>query len=132
MDNLNEEVGSVKVHISKKEVHKAVQNILKNEMNLDIAEIKNEIHQKAHELIKKEVIDHIGKSGYGSAELESWAKRAMDARAKEVNTVLKEVVKELVHKHIHDEIVEVVEAVIKNGMEIRLGWKNKIKLKMEN
>lgn len=100
-------------------------------MNLDPVAVRDEIRQRSHEIISKEVIDHIAKAGYGTAGLQDWARRAMDARMKDVDKILKEVVRELVREHIHNEIVQVVEAVVKDGLEVRLGWNRKVKVKMQ-
>lgn len=128
-----EEVGSVKVHVTKRQIHNAVRNILANEMKLDPVEVKNEVHSKAHELIANEVIDYISKAGYGHADIKAWAGRAMAQRMQEVDTILKQSVKELVQEHLRQQVVKVVEGIITDGLTVRLGWNPdyKVKVRME-
>lgn len=124
-------VGHVDVRVKTKDVYKAVRNILANEMKLDPDEIKEEVRKAAYEVIKKEVIEQIEKVGYSYASLRDWAKRAMDARTKEVDTILKEVVKEIVIEKIRQQAIEVVEGIIKDGLTLRIGWNREIKVKVE-
>ena len=127
-DEPREEVGAVTVHVTKNAIHKAVRNILANEMSLDPVAIRKEIQDKAYDFIKTEVADHINKKGYGHAELESWARRAMESRVKEVDKILKEVVKEIVSERIHEEACQVVAALVRDGLQISVGWNRKVKL----
>lgn len=130
-ENTIQGVSNVVVNVSKSDVHKAVRNILANEMSLDTVKIKEEIVQKSHELIHNEVIKHINNKGYGGAGLEDWARRSMDARMKDVDKILKEVVRELVAEHISKECVQVVGAIIEKGLEINVGWNRKVKLSIK-
>jgi len=126
-----EELAPVQVRITSKAVHNAVRNIISNELKLNPEEIKAELRKYAFETIQKEVIEYIAKSGYGTADLKYWAQRAIEARKKEVDTILKEVVAELVHRHLQQEVIQVVGAVIQNGLTVNVGWNRKIKLQIE-
>ncbi len=129
-DEHEEEVGSVKVSVTSRQITKAVRNILANEMKLDPVAIRQEVHAAANALIQKEVIDYLKGNGYGHAELQAWARRTVDAKAAEILPLLKEAVRELVTAHIREEVEQVVEGIIRDGIEVRVGWNRKAKVKV--
>lgn len=130
-DENDDDVGSVKVQVSKSAVHRSVRNIM-NEMKLNPTEIRDDVKKKTEDLIRAEVLDYISKTGYNKADLYSAVKRAMDHRLNDLKDVLKEVVRELVHKQITEQIGDVVAILIKEGVEIKVGWKpTKVKVSME-
>ncbi len=44
--------------------------------------------------------------------------------------MLKEAVRDLVAKHIREEVEQVVSGIIKDGIEVRVGWDRKVKVKV--
>ena len=130
MTDPGEEVGSVKVQITKRAVHVAVRNLLKNEFQLDGIAIRNELRKHADLIIKKEVLDYIAKSGWGTAELTTRVNRAIEHTLKDIMPLVKESVQQLVHEKIREEIEGVVEAIVRDGMEVRVGWNRKAKVKV--
>ncbi len=131
--NVREEVGSVSVHVTKRSVHLAVRNILANEMRLDPNEIRNEVRTQAFALIKKEVIEYLEGKGYSALGLDDWAKRVLEHKKNEMeklfSEIVKKIVRELVHETIKEEFEGVLEAVVRDGMELRIGWNRKAKLR---
>jgi hypothetical protein len=125
------EVGHVKVYVTSKEVHRAVQNILKNEMKLDPEQVKRDVQTKAEELIHKEVLGYLTNSGYGHADLTNRVKSQMEYEIRsKLTPIVREIVTQLVHKEIRDEVQYVIGVIIKDGIEIRLGWSDKRRVKV--
>lgn len=134
-DTKGEEIAAVSVHITKRQVHQAVRNIISNEMKLDPVEIKNEVREQAFALIKTEVIDKLTKQGYGEIGLKDWAQRAMEHRMKAVDEMLKTIVRELVgeaiRERIQEQTLDVIGAILKDGLTVSVGYNRKIKVKIE-
>lgn len=121
----------MQVKISPKQVFNAVRNILANEMKLDPVEVRRDVQKSADALINKEVLDYISKSGYGQADIYNRVKTAMNSRMNDLDKIVKEVVRQLVMEELHQQAVEVVEAIIKDGMELKIGWGHrKVKVKL--
>lgn len=125
------EVGTVKVSVSSKQVHNAVRNILANEMSLDVHDIRKKSQEKAEELIRKEVLDYLAKKGFGTADLDCRAKLVMQHYEDDLKKRVKEVLKEVVAQIVREEVESTVEAVIREGVELRVAWNKKVKLKVE-
>lgn len=124
--------GMVEVQVSARAVHKAVQNILKNECNVDPLQIREEVRNQAFELVRTEVIARLEKTGYGEIGLKDWAYRSMKAHMeKEFKDVVKQVVRELVTEHIREQVLEVVAVLIEKGVELNIGWRRKVQVSLK-
>ena len=129
-DQESTQVGTVNVHITKKEIYKAIRNILANEFKLDPTIVKNDVRNHVEKIIQEEVVNHIGKAGWNKTQLESKVSMALQSQINNILPIVKEAVKSLVYKHIQDEVQGVLEAIIKTGMEVTIGWNKKVKVKV--
>lgn len=128
----SESVGHVQVSVTQAAVTKAVRNILANEMNLDPAQVKNEVRKKAEELIQTQVLAYLKGNAYDQANLMKRIEHVIEYNIKGdvLRNMVKEVVTTLVTKHIREEVEGVVCALVKDTVEVRVGWDKKVPVKV--
>jgi hypothetical protein len=132
---MSDDTQPIQVQISASSVHKAVRNILKNECKVDAEEIRKQAREGAELIIRTEVFAYLSENGYGTADLKNRIQSTLEARLRQqesdVRAIVKEIVKGLVLDHIREQTLEVVAAVIKDGLTVKIGWNKEIKIKVE-
>ena len=127
----NDEVCNLQVKVSPKQVHNSVRNILANEMNFDTEKVKLEVQQKCNKVIDEKIITYLQGQGYGSAELKSRVERTLKHYEQDFVKLIKEALKEHVRQIVQEEFETVFQAVVKEGIQISVGWNKKIKLELK-
>jgi hypothetical protein len=128
---LEEMTGTTQVRVNKQDVHKAVRNILANEMNLDVDKVKADVQAKAEEIIKKQVLEYLEGHGYGYAGLSERVHRRLQAFEDDIVRLIKEAVTQQVAKTLNEEIETVIAGYIEKGLEVQVGYRKKAKVQLK-
>lgn len=130
-----ESVGSVQVKVSPRAVHKAVRNILANEMGVSREAVEQTIRGLVKEVAEAKIesfcLSYLKDNGYGGAQLHSRVKTAMERQIDEIKPVVKDVARDLVHEVIRQDVEGVVEGIVRDGIKVRLGWNREAKISVE-
>lgn len=135
MSENDDAVGSVQIKVSSAAIHKAVRNILANEMGMSRDAVLQEIRSLAKEVAEKKIeeftLSYLKDNHYGGAELHNRVKAAMEKQIGDLKPVIKDVARDLVLEAIRTDIEGVVEGVVRDGIKVRLGWNREAQIKVE-
>lgn len=124
----NESVGTVQVKVSPAQVHKAVRNLLANELKLDPIQIMDEVRANAERLIQEKVVAYLDGHGYSAANLENRVIRCLQALEPKFEELLRKAIEVRVHDYLERELRASIEAII-GKTEFKVGW-NKTTVKV--
>lgn len=116
------------VRVSPSQVHKAVQNVLKNEMGLDAEFIEGRLASRIDGVLEglagaakkkvDEAVAHLVK-----CRLNEMVRKFADEK---IAAMAAERINALVAREFRERMDEAIEVVFKDGMEINVGWKSRI------
>lgn len=134
-DDQENDIGSVQVKVSPAAVHRAVRNILANEMGMSRQTIEEMIREMVKEIAEKKIgdftLDYLRDNGWNGARLQERVKAAMDRQIADLKPIIKDVARDLVGEAIREDVEGVVEAIVRDGLKVRLGWAREARVVVE-
>lgn len=135
MSDADDAVGSVQVKVSPKAIHNAVRNILANEMGLSrdvvLEMLRDMVKVTSEAKIQDITLSYLKDNSWEGARLHNRVKAAMEQQIDDLKPIVKDVARTLVHETIREDIEGVVEAIIRDGFKIRLGWNREARVNVE-
>ncbi len=122
--------GSVVVHVSARAVHKAVRNVMQNEMRIDADRLKAEAIEAAKAIARERVDQYLQEHGYDKIGLDARVKRYADTvLTKNIDDMLRTAIRLRANEFLQEQGLSVVEALVQQGIELKVGWNKTIKVK---
>jgi dihydroxyacetone kinase-like predicted kinase len=124
-----EYTGEVPVKVSAAAVHKAVRNILANELNFDPEKFVREADLKARQATEA-AVDAFDKKLPGMLD-ERLRYKISYLLEQDFQNQVKVAIKARVEATFNELIEETIAAYIKEGIELRVGWRQKVKVQLK-
>jgi len=118
--------GLAPIQVSASVVHKAVRNILKNEMNFDPNELRAEARDAALAVVTERVDKFLKEKGYGSAELEERIVRFLDKQltADRIDAKIDDAIRRAVASKLgyvfEKHLAGALEIIVRDGIKVRV------------